>query len=233
MDCENLESMQNYDIIKGEKEIFMADFNKVLTPGDYEKGELNVVIEIPTGSNHKIEWDRERACFMLDRVEPVAFAKPCNYGFIPQTLDEDGDELDVLMITDQPLTTGIWMKAKILGVMKFVDGGEVDDKIICVPADDRNNGDCYEKLEDLPKKTLEQIEFHFNHYKDLKKPGTTEVKAFEDAKAAKKVIHDSIERYLEAHPDVKMAKEAQKFANDAKEKWNEVAEQVKKALTEE
>ena len=56
----------------------MADFNKVLTPGDYENGELNVVIEIPTGSNHKIEWDREHACFMLDRVEPMAFAKPCN-----------------------------------------------------------------------------------------------------------------------------------------------------------
>jgi inorganic pyrophosphatase len=91
------------------------------------------------------------------------------------------------------------MKAKILGVMKFVDGGEVDDKIICVPADDRNNGDKYEKLEDLPKQTLEQIRFHFNHYKDLKKPGTTEVKAFEDAEAAKKVIADSIERYRTAH----------------------------------
>ena len=89
----------------------MADFNKVLTPGDYEKGELNVVIEIPTGSNHNIEWDREHACFMLDRVEPMVFAKPCNYGFIPQTIDEDGDELDVLMITDQPLTTGIWMNS--------------------------------------------------------------------------------------------------------------------------
>ena len=62
----------------------MADFNKVLTPGDYEKGELNVVIEIPTGSNHKIEWDREHACFMLDRVEPMAFAKPCNYTSYPR-----------------------------------------------------------------------------------------------------------------------------------------------------
>lgn len=210
----------------------MADFNKVLTPGDYEKGELNVVIEIPTGSNHKIEWDRERACFMLDRVEPVAFAKPCNYGFIPQTLDEDGDELDVLMITDQPLTTGIWMKAKILGVMKFVDGGEVDDKIICVPTDDRNNGDCYNKLEDLPKKTLEQIEFHFNHYKDLKKPGTTEVKAFEDVKSAKKVIADAIARYDEAHPEVKMAKDAEKFVNDTKAKISETVEKAKKAFEE-
>ena len=102
----------------------MADFNQVLEPGDYKNGEINVVIEIPTGSNHKIEWDRKRACFMLDRIEPMAFAKPCNYGFIPQTLDEDGDELDVLVITDQPLTTGIYVKARILGVMKFVDDGE-------------------------------------------------------------------------------------------------------------
>ena len=210
----------------------MADFNQVLTPGDYEKGELNVVIEIPTGSNHKIEWDRERACFMLDRVEPVAFAKPCNYGFIPQTLDEDGDELDVLMITDQPLTTGIWMKAKILGVMKFVDGAEVDDKIICVPADDRNNGDCYKTLEDLPKKTLEQIKFHFNHYKDLKKPGTTEVKAFEDVKSAKKVIADSIERYLVAHPEVRFMKNAEKFANDTKDAIAGAAEQIRASFEE-
>ena len=195
----------------------MADFNKVLTPGDYEKGELNVVIEIPTGSNHKIEWDRERACFMLDRVEPVAFAKPCNYGFIPQTIDEDGDELDVLMITDQPLTTGIWMKAKILGVMKFVDGGEVDDKIICVPEDDRNNGDCYETLEDLPKQTLKQIEFHFNHYKDLKKPGSTEVKGFFGLDEAKKVIADSIERYLDEHPELRVKAGIKGAADKVKE----------------
>ncbi len=175
----------------------MADFNKILTPGDYENGELNVVIEIPTGSNHKIEWDRKNACFMLDRVEPVAFAKPCNYGFIPQTLDEDGDELDVLMGTDQPLTTGIYMKAKILGVMKFVDSDEVDDKIICVPADDRNNGDAINSIEDLPKQLIKQIEFHFNHYKDLKKPGPTEGKGFFGLDEAKEVIAESIKRWNE------------------------------------
>ena len=173
----------------------MADFNKILTPGDYENGEINVVVEIPTGSNHKIEWDRKNACFMLDRVEPIAFAKPCNYGFIPQTLDEDGDELDVLLITEQPLTTGIYTTARILGVMKFVDDGEVDDKIIAVPADDRNNGDCYQKIEDLPKRLIEQIEFHFNHYKDLKKPGTTKVEKFGDIAEAKDVIKAAIERW--------------------------------------
>ena len=175
----------------------MADFNKILNPGDYENGEINVVVEIPTGSNHKIEWDRKNACFILDRVEPIAFAKPCNYGFIPQTLDEDGDELDVLLITDQPLTTGIYTTARILGVMKFVDSDEVDDKIIAVPADDRNNGDRYQTLADLPEQLLKQIEFHFNHYKDLKKPGSTEVKEFADADEAKRVIAAAIKRWNE------------------------------------
>ena len=175
----------------------MADFNKILNPGDYENGEINVVVEIPTGSNHKIEWDRKNACFMLDRVEPIAFAKPCNYGFIPQTLDEDGDELDVLLITDQPLTTGIYTTAHILGVMKFVDSDEVDDKIIAVPADDRNNGDRYKTLADLPEQLLKQIEFHFNHYKDLKKPGSTEVKEFTDADEAKRIIAAAIKRWNE------------------------------------
>ena len=207
----------------------MADFNKVLTPGDYKKGELNVVIEIPTGSNHKIEWDREHACFMLDRVEPVAFAKPCNYGFIPQTIDEDGDELDALVITDQPLTTGIWLKTRILGVMKFVDGGEVDDKIIVVPEDNRNNGDRYQTLEDLPKQLIEQIRFHFNHYKDLKKPGTTEVKEFADVKTAEKVIADSIARYVEAHPEVKAKEELKDIAEDAKVAAKNFAKEAKKA----
>ncbi len=173
----------------------MADFNKILDAGDYQNGEINVVVEIPTGSNHKIEWDRQNACFMLDRIEPITFAKPCNYGFIPQTLDEDGDELDALIITDQPLTTGIYLKARVLGVMKFVDSDEVDDKIIVVPVDDRNNGNIYKTLSDLPKQLIKQIEFHFNHYKDLKKAGTTTVKGFEDIESAKTVIKDAIERW--------------------------------------
>ena len=177
----------------------MADFNQILDPGEYKDGTINVVIEIPTGSNHKIEWDRKRACFMLDRIEPIAFAKPCNYGFIPQTLDVDGDELDVLVVTDQPLTTGIYLKARVLGVMKFVDDGEVDDKIIAVVDDDRNNGDAVKTLEDLPKRWFEQVEFHFNHYKDLKKPGTTTVKGFFGVDEATKVIEASIDRWQKAN----------------------------------
>ncbi len=175
----------------------MADFNQILDAGDVDGGIINVVVEIPTGSNHKIEWNRKLACFELDRVEPVAFAKPCNYGFIPQTLDEDGDELDALIITEQPLTTGIFLQAKVIGVMKFVDDGEVDDKIIVVPADDRNNGNAYNSLEDLPAQLIKQLDFHFNHYKDLKKPGATKVEGFFGVDVAKEVIIDSQKRWKE------------------------------------
>ena len=173
----------------------MADFNQILTPGDIDGGVINVVVEIPTGSSHKIEWNRNLAVFQLDRVEPAIFAKPTNYGFIPQTLDEDGDELDALIITDEPLTTGIFLEATVIGVMKFEDDGEVDDKVIVVPADDRNTGNAITSLEDLPKQLLAQIEHHFTHYKDLKKPGSTIVKGFGGVDEAKAIIHESVERW--------------------------------------
>lgn len=173
----------------------MADFNQILTPGNVEDGIINVVVEIPAGSSHKIEWNREKAIMQLDRVDPKIFAKPTNYGFIPQTLDEDGDELDVLLVTDDPLPTGIFLEARIIGVMKFVDDGEVDDKIVAVPADDRNTGNVINSLSDLPKRTIDQITFHFNHYKDLKKAGSTEVKDWGDVTEAKSIIHSSIERW--------------------------------------
>ena len=173
----------------------MADFNKILTPGDVDNGLVNVVVEIPTGSSNKIEWNRDLAVFQLDRVEPAIFGKPTCYGFIPQTLDEDGDELDVLLIIDEPLPTGVFLVGRIIGVMKFVDDGEIDDKIVVVPADDRNNGDAIKTLQDIPQKLVDQIEFHFNNYKNLKKPGTTKVESWGDIEEAKAVIHESIERW--------------------------------------
>lgn len=173
----------------------MADFNQILTPGDVDGGVINVVVEIPAGSSHKIEWNRDLAVMQLDRVEPAIFAKPTNYGFIPQTLDEDGDELDALIVTDQPLPTGIFLEAKVIGVMKFVDDDEVDDKIVVVPADDRSTGNAINSLADIPKQKIDQITHHFTHYKDLKKPGSTVVKGWGDAEEAKAIIHESIERW--------------------------------------
>ncbi len=164
----------------------MADFNKVLEPGDWQKGEINAVIDIPMGSTLKVEWDRQRACFMLDRVEPSIYPKPVNYGFIPQTLDEDGDELDVLLVTEEPIHTGIWVASKVLGVLNFEDDGEMDYKIVCVPADDRNSGDSITTLDDLGGRWKQKIEEHFKHYKDLKKPGTTNVMGWGGIDDAKK-----------------------------------------------
>ena len=173
----------------------MADFNQILDAGDVDGGIINVVVEIPEGSSHKIEWDRKNAVMKLDRVEPKIFAKPTNYGFIPQTLGEDGDELDALIITREPLPTGIYMEARIIGVMKFVDDGEVDDKIVAVPADDRNNGNAIKSLSDLPAQLIKQIEFHFNNYKALKKPGSTKVDHWGDVEEAKAVIRECQARW--------------------------------------
>src|SRR3989344_126852 len=173
----------------------MPDFNKVLVPGDYQNGKVNTVVEIPKGSTMKIEWDRTRAAFVLDRVEPAIFAKPVNYGFIPQTLDEDGDELDTLIVTEEPLKTGVWMEANIIGILNFEDDGEQDHKIIVVPADDRHSGDKIKSLDDLGQRWKEQVEHHFAHYKDLYKPDSTKVLGWGGIEDAKKVIADSIARF--------------------------------------
>lgn len=173
----------------------MADFNKILDAGDVDAGVINTIIEIPKWSSLKIEWNRELAVFELDRVEPSIFAKPVNYGFIPQTLDEDGDELDTLVITNDPIPTGVYLKGRVVGVMHFVDDGEVDDKIIVVPADDRNTGDQIKTIEDVQAQWKQKVEHHFNHYKDLKKPGSTKVQGWGGVEEAKEVIKASIERW--------------------------------------
>jgi inorganic pyrophosphatase len=173
----------------------MADFNQVLTPGNVDEGFVNTVVEIPEGSILKVEWDRERAAFMLDRVEPGIFAKPCNYGFIPQTLDDDGDELDTLIVCPEPLPMGVWLEAKIIGVLNFQDDGEADHKVVVVPADNRDSGDSITSLDDLGDRWKEKVAHHFTHYKDMKKPGSTLVQGWGDAEEAKKIVHECIERW--------------------------------------
>lgn len=173
----------------------MADFNVVLEPGDYNSGIVNTVVEIPEGSFLKIEWDRKRAAFMIDRVEPSIYAKPCNYGFIPQTLDEDGDELDTLIVCGEPIPTGVWLEARIIGVMNFIDDGDNDHKIVVVPADDRNTGDSIKSIDDLGERWKQKVSEHFTHYKDLKKPGSTEVTGWGNIEDAKKIVEESIARY--------------------------------------
>lgn len=175
----------------------MADFNDIYDAGDVDGGVINTVIEIPKWSTLKIEWNREKAVFELDRVEPSIFAKPTNYGFIPQTLDEDGDELDTLVLTNDPIPTGVVLKARVVAVLKFEDDGEVDDKIICVPEDDRNTDNAIQSFADLHERFKQKIEHHFTHYKDLKKPGSTKVIGWGDADEAKAIIKECQTRWHE------------------------------------
>ena len=175
----------------------MADYNVILDAGDVDGGVINTVIEIPKWSTLKIEWNRKLAIFQLDRVEPSIFAKPVNYGFIPQTLDEDGDELDTLVLTNDPIPTGVYLKVRVVAVMRFEDDGEVDDKIVCVPEDDRNTDNAIQNLDDLHDQWKKKIEHHFNHYKDLKKPGSTKVVGWGDAEEARRIIKACQVRWTE------------------------------------
>lgn len=151
---------------------------------------VTTVVEISKGSMLKVEWRRKEGFFALDRVEPGIFAKPCNYGFIPQTLDEDGDELDVLLVTAEPIPMGVVIEeTRVIGVLNFEDDGEMDHKIICVPADDRHYGKI-ESYSELGDQWAKQIEHHFTHYKDLKKPGSTTVQGFGSASDAWEIIRE-------------------------------------------
>lgn len=165
--------------------------------GVNEDGTVNAVIEIPKDSQQKIEWDRKAGYFVLDRLEPAIFAKPVNYGFIPQTLDEDGDELDCLIVCQSPLPFGLVIrKAPVIGVLEFIDDGEPDHKIICTLPDNRDQPPPT-NLEELGKSWRDQISHHFSHYKDLKSPGVAVVKGFSDAQRAQEIVAQCRQRALE------------------------------------
>lgn len=173
----------------------MADYDKLYPPTDIESGVITTVIEVPKGSILKIEYNREKQTFELDRVEPEIFAKPANYGFIPGTTDEDGDALDTLVVIPEPVPTGVALKARVLGVLNFEDGGEKDHKIICVPVDDRDGGDRVKTLDDLGEQWKAKVEYHFNTYKDLKKRGTTKVLGYAGPEEAQHVITECVTRF--------------------------------------
>ena len=131
--------------------------------GDKAPQTVNGLIEIPQGSRTKYEIDKTTGLLRLDRIIYSSFHYPINYGFIPQTLDEDGDELDSLVVCAEPIPTGVWLEAKVIGVLNFVDDGEADHKIVLVPVDDRNTGNNINTLADLGERWQQQIVEHFTH----------------------------------------------------------------------
>ena len=162
---------------------------------DNTKSVVNTIVELNSNTINKYELITETGHLKLDRVGYSSLAYPFAYGCIPRTWDEDGDPLDIEIVgVTEPLVPGSVVEARIIGVMKFDDGGEVDDKVIAVLADDKRM-DHIHKFEDLGEHWLKETKYYWEHYKDLKKPGTCTVNGIYGIEEAVKVIQDCESRY--------------------------------------
>lgn len=167
-----------------------------VTPGDIDDGVVNVIIEIRKNERNKYEFDKETGRLFLDRVNGTTLGYPADYGYIPGTLCEDGDPLDALLIIDESVPHGTVVPSRPIGVLYFEDDGEMDEKLIVVPADDVSK-DHIKDLADLGENFKSVIEHFYTHYKDWKKNWTgveAKLHGWGDAAAAKKVVLDSIDR---------------------------------------
>jgi len=168
---------------------------KDLPPGRTPPEVVTAVIEIPRGSRNKYELDKDSGLFRLDRVLYSAVHYPGDYGLIPRTLHEDNDPLDVLVMIKEPTFVGCLIDVRPVGVLKMLDKGEPDDKILAVPNDDPAHGEYFD-IADLPQHYLREIEHFFAIYKDLEGK-RVEVLGWEKSEVAMQVIDESIARYTE------------------------------------
>lgn len=146
------------------------------------KSEMNVIVEINKGSNNKYEIDKKTGLIALDRVAHTAQSFPFDYGFVPQTLWDDGDALDVILLTTYPLVPGILVRARPVAIMHMIDSGDCDDKVIAVPSDDPRWKDVAD-IADINKHTLKEIEHFYATYKQLQNKEVT-ISGFEGKEAA-------------------------------------------------
>jgi inorganic pyrophosphatase len=164
-----------------------------IAPGTKE--EMNVIIEIPKGSSNKYELDKETGLIMLDRANYSAAAYPCEYGFVPRTLAEDGDALDVLVLATYPLLPGVLVKVRPVAYMEMVDTGENDPKVIAVPVNDKRWSDVQD-LADVNKHTLKELQHFFETYKALKgKEATVVIPGFKGKAEAEAAFTLATEMY--------------------------------------
>lgn len=168
-----------------------------VTYGDKAPAIVNVIIEIKKGERNKYEMDKATGRIFLDRVNGTMLGYPADYGYVPATLCNDGDPLDALLIIDESVPHGVVVPARVIGVLYFEDDGEMDEKLITVPADDVSK-DHIKDLADLGKNFQKVIEHFYGHYKDWKNGWTGvagQLKGWGNAAAAQKVVTDSIARY--------------------------------------
>ena len=157
---------------------------------------VNMIVELNSGTINKYELITETGHLKLDRVGYSSLSYPFAYGCIPRTWDEDGDPLDIEIVgVSEPLIPGSIVEARIIGVMTFDDGGEVDDKVIGVIADDKRMNHI-KSFDQLGDHWIKETTYYWEHYKDLKKPGTCTVNGFWDIKKAIEIIKSCEARYV-------------------------------------
>lgn len=154
---------------------------------------IDVIVEIPRGSRNKYEFDEKAGCFRLDRILYASVHYPTDYGFVPDTLAEDGDHLDVLLIVSEPTFPGCHVQARPVGVLCMRDERGLDHKVLAVPVRDPRF-DEIEDLADVPAHLLTEIENFFDIYKQLEGKGT-ETCGWGGAEMAAQIIAQSRERY--------------------------------------
>lgn len=169
---------------------------KLLGPGEKAPEEVNVVVEIPQGSGVKYEMDKETGVLFVDRILYTSMAYPFNYGFIPGTLEEDGDPVDVLVVGIDALLPGSVISCRPIGVLLTRDEKGPDAKVVAVPSlkiDPRFAG--FDDVSKLPQALLRRIEHFFEHYKELELGKWVKVEGWRGREEALKRVKEAIDRY--------------------------------------
>jgi inorganic pyrophosphatase len=155
---------------------------------------LDVVIEIPKGSRNKYEYDHEKHVIRLDRRLFSATVYPADYGFVPETLAEDGDPLDVLVLLEDATFPGCWVNVRPVGIFRMEDEEGFDAKVLCVPEHDPNY-DSVRDFSDLPAPLLDEIANFFDMYKRLEPGKATTIRGYEGRAAAEREVAVAQERF--------------------------------------
>ncbi|OOZ43152.1 inorganic diphosphatase [Solemya elarraichensis gill symbiont] len=171
-----------------------------VTAGSGTPNEVNVIIEIPSHADPvKYEVDKDTGAMFVDRFMATAMHYPCNYGYVPHSLSDDGDPCDVLVVTPYPLIPGSVIQVRPVGVLQMEDEAGMDAKVLAVPKDKLTR--CYRDIQsfrDMSQELLDRISHFFEHYKDLESGKWVKIIGWEGPEEAKKEITDSIARYNDA-----------------------------------
>ena len=169
---------------------------EAISIGDNPPEDVNVIVEVPVGGEPiKYEMDKDAGTMFVDRFLYTPMTYPGNYGFVPHTLSDDGDPIDVLVPNQRPIVPGAVMNCRPIGVLRMEDESGEDEKIIAVPSSRLTKRYVNVKgHEDLPEITLKQIEHFFEHYKDLEPGKWVKIAGWGDATEAQRLITEAIER---------------------------------------